>query len=124
MEAAAVSRADLLVCVSAAERREFIRRYGADPRRIVEVPNGADAERYAPVPPEIKAARKQQLALSSRPTVVFVGSTAPPNRVAVRWIRRLAASTDRFTFLVVGPIARPEHGGSFTATGLVDDVSP
>ena len=124
MEAATVARADLVVCVSAAERREFIRRYGADPRRTVEVPNGADTERYAPVPLETKAARKQQLALPPRPTVVFAGSTAPPNRVAVRWIRRLAASTDRFTFLVVGPVAAPEHAGSFVATGLVDDIRP
>jgi glycosyltransferase involved in cell wall biosynthesis len=124
MEAAAVSHADLVVCVSAAELDGFVRRYGADPARLVEVRNGADTQRYAPVPAATKAARKEQLGLPSRPTVVFVGSTAPPNRVAARMIRRLAASTDRFTFLVVGPVAPAERAGSFVATGLVDDVGP
>ena len=124
MEAAAVRRADLVLAVSAEERLEFVRRYGADPERVVEVPNGADTERYAPTPPALRALRKRELGLPSRPTVLFMGTTAPPNAFGWRLLRRVAAASDRFTFLVVGPVARPERTGSLVATGRVPDILP
>lgn len=124
MEAGAVSRADLVVAVSAEDRLELVRRYGADLGRVIEVPNGADTERYASTSWEQRARRKRQLGLPDRPVVLFMGSSAPPNRAALRWIRRLAESTDRFTFLVVGPVARPRRDPAFVATGYVDDVRP
>jgi glycosyltransferase involved in cell wall biosynthesis len=125
MEARAASRADLVRAVSAEERECYIERYGVNPERVVEIPNGADTERYAPVEPELKAAAKRRLGLPDRPTVIYAASDIPPNRRGADWVRRLAASTDHLTFLAVGEGAQVgDPPANMIATGLVDDVRP
>jgi glycosyltransferase involved in cell wall biosynthesis len=124
IEAEAVAGAALILAVSPTDRTELIERYGAEPDRVVEVPNGADVELYRPVSPETKAARKRELALPSRPVVVFPAAHYLANRVGLSWVRRLAAASDRYTFLVVGTVARPKRTGNLVTTGRVQDVAP
>jgi glycosyltransferase involved in cell wall biosynthesis len=120
LERVAVEDADLVLAVSAEDRSELIRRYGADPSRVVTVPNGADTIRYAPATPEERHAARRTLGLPERPTVLFAGADNPPNRAGLAWVNRLTARADHLTFLVTGGVARPSRNG-IVAVGLVDD---
>jgi glycosyltransferase involved in cell wall biosynthesis len=124
-EANAARRADLVLTVSAPDRSEVIRRYGADPGRVVEIPNGADTERYRPTGPDATRAAKLDLGLPDKPTVIYVASEIPPNRRGLEWICRLGERTDRFTFLVIGSVAdtRPP-GSNVVAERYVEDIGP
>lgn len=124
IQAEAIAAANLLTAVSEEDRRDFVERYGADPARTIVVPNGADTGRYRPVDPDTKASLKRELGLPAKPTVIFLGSRFPPNTLGLSWVRRVAKATDRFTFLIVGPVARPGVSGNVVATGLVPDVAP
>jgi glycosyltransferase involved in cell wall biosynthesis len=95
-----------------------------DPSRVVVVPNGADTEANRPADAEARRAAKQELGLPHRPTVLFAGSNVPPNWAGLSWVRRLASRTDRFTFLVVGPVSRPGVEANVVATGRVPDMAP
>jgi polysaccharide biosynthesis protein PslH len=122
-EARASALADLVLAVSPDDRRVLIERHGLDPSRIVVVPNGANVETFRPVNSEARLAARRSLGLPDRPVVLFAGSNVPPNRAGVDWIRRLAARTDRFTFVVVGPVARAAVEGNVVATGRIPDIS-
>ncbi len=122
-ERGAVRDADLVLAVSDAERRELMECYEADPERVIVVPNGADTHLFRPASPEQRRAARRRLGLPERPTVVFAGSDVPPNRVGLDWVRRLAARSDRFTFLVLGAVCPPQVRGSFHAMGVVDDFA-
>ena len=124
-EASAVKHADLILAVSPEERDHYVERYGVAPARVVEVPNGADTERFKPVDAEARSAVKRSLGLPNRTTVLYAASAVPPNRCGAEWVRRLAAATDRFTFVAVGAGAQIEHGPpNLHCTGYVDDVQP
>lgn len=122
-EARAASRADLILAVSREDRQAFLERYRVDASRVAVVPNGADIDTYRPASAESRLAARRSLGLPDRPVVLFAGSDVPPNRAGVRWIHRLAALTDRFTFLVVGPVSRRMTEGHVVATGRVSDIS-
>jgi len=122
-ERGAVGGADLVLAVSKDERLELIARYGADPERVIVVPNGAETTTYRQASPEQRRAARRRLGLPERPTVVFAGSNVPPNRAGLRWVRRLAARSDRFTFLVLGAVCPPQVQGNFHAMGVVDDFA-
>ena len=124
LEAEALAYSSLTLAVSPEDRLELLRHYEVDPESVIVIPSGADTEKYHPVDRETKAALKRELGLPPRPTVAFVGSRFTGNRPGLDWVRRLAAATDRFTFLVVGPVSRPGVRGSLHATGRVEDVAP
>ena len=123
-EAGAVARADLILAVSPADRLGFIERYGADPARVVVVPNGADTQAYRPTDPDARRAAKRELGLPERPMVLFAGANVPPNWDGVGWVRRLASRTERFTFVVVGRAAPPGREGNLFVVGAVPDMAP
>lgn len=123
LERRAVAAAELILAVCAEDRGTFIDRYGADPARVIVVPNGADTQRYRPADRATRQTVKSMLGLPNKPTVVYMGSDIPPNRAGLRWVRRLAQRTDRFTFLVIGPMATPGVYGNLVATGLVTDLT-
>jgi glycosyltransferase involved in cell wall biosynthesis len=123
LEAEAVSGADLVLAVSKADRRRLIDTYRADPARVVEIPNGADTERYSPVGRDARHAARRELGLPAKPTVVYAASDVPPNWAGLGWVRRVAAKAPQLTFLVIGPVCRPQIDGNVIATGLVDDVA-
>jgi len=125
IERRAVARARLVLAVSPADKMEFVERYGADTARIVEVPNGADTTCYKPTPETARKRAKRDLGLSEKPVILFVGSDAPPNRVALQWMERLAQRTNRFTFLAVGRVCGQSRvEGNFHRIGEVDDCRP
>ncbi len=125
MEERAVRAARLVLAVTASEREHYIERYGVDPERVVEIPNGADTERYSPIHPEAKPAARRRLGLPDQPTVIYVGPAIPPNRRGADWVRRLAAVAERFTFLAVGKGAHVDDPPSnMIATAQVDDIRP
>lgn len=123
MEADAIAGADLVCAVSESDRLALMERYGADPARVLTVPNGADTNQYAPVTPSECEAAKRRLGLPPRTTVIYAGSDVPPNWVGLEWVRRLAADAPQFTFLVVGALCPPGVRGNLVATGLVDDFA-
>jgi|SRR5947209_1977980 len=125
VESRAARSADLVLAVSGDEAAKYVARYGVDPARVVEIPNGADTDRYAPVDADAKRAAKRRLGLPERPTAIYAASVIPPNRSGARWVRRLAAASGAFTFLAVGAGAHT-HGGSpnLVATGQVEDMRP
>jgi len=115
-----VRDADLVLAVSDADRAELIARHGALAERVVTIPNGADTARYRPATPAERAAARATLGLPDRPTVLFGAADIPPNRAGLAWVRRLAARSPAFTFLVSGSICPPSRDG-IVATGLLDD---
>jgi glycosyltransferase involved in cell wall biosynthesis len=121
-ESSAVAGADLVLAVSPDDKISLTERYGADPSRVVVVPNGADTQMYRPSDPDARLAAKRELGLPDRPTALFVSSDVPPNRDGLAWLRQLAALTQRYTFLVVGPISRPRVEGNVIFTGFVSDI--
>lgn len=121
--AQAVATAELTIAVSPSDREELIARYGLTPDRVAVVPNGADPERLRPLDAAAKQALRAELGLPPGPVVLFAGSSSPPNLVGLAWIRRLARATDRFTFVVVGSVAKSERSGRLYVTGPVRDVS-
>jgi glycosyltransferase involved in cell wall biosynthesis len=114
-----------VLTVSEPDRREFIRRYGVDPARVVEIPNGSDTQRYRPATREAREAAKRRLGLPDKPTVLYAGSEIPPNRRGLDWVCRLSERTDRFTFLVIGSVARTRSlGRNVVAESYVEDIAP
>jgi glycosyltransferase involved in cell wall biosynthesis len=125
MEARAARTARLVLAVTATEREHYVERYGVDPERVVEIPNGADTKRYSPIDADAKAEARRRLRLPERPTVIYVGSAIPPNRRGADWVRQLAAVANRFTFLAVGKGAHVEDPPpNMVATGCVEDLRP
>jgi glycosyltransferase involved in cell wall biosynthesis len=120
----AVSAAELVVALSASDRQELLARYSLDPAAVVEVPNGADVERYRPVDDPQRAALRAELGLPAGRIAVFAGSASPANRVALGWLRRLAAASDRHVFVAAGSVGAPERSGRLVVTGEVPDVAP
>jgi glycosyltransferase involved in cell wall biosynthesis len=123
-ERRAVARADLVTTVSELDRETFIDRFSADPARTIVVPNGVDSSRFRPVTPEQRAEAKRALGLPNRPVVLFQGADMPANQAGLRWVRRLAAADERFTFLVVGGVAPQERSEQLVAVGQVPDMRP
>jgi glycosyltransferase involved in cell wall biosynthesis len=127
MERDAVARADLVVAVSEADRAGLVKRYGADPARVVVAPNGAEVEAIRPATPERRAEARAALGVpGERSVVVFAGMDVTPNRRALDLGRALAARTDRFTFLVAGPVGgrRPRREGNLITTGVLPEIAP
>jgi polysaccharide biosynthesis protein PslH len=123
-EASAVKHADLVLAVSQDDRDELIRLYGARPERLIEIPNGADTEKYCPVDSATRQAMKRKLSLPEGDIVMYIGSNVPPNQAGLEWVRRLATIAGRFTFVVIGPLfSRPGRWANLIATGPVEDAS-
>lgn len=125
MERRAVEAAELVTAVSPEDREAFIAYHGADPCRVVVVPNGADTEKYRPSDPESRADSKRMLGLPAKPAALFVANRTPPNEVALRWVADLAKQAPQFTFLAIGPVVpKPYVDGNLIATGGVHDYRP
>ncbi|MCL5270021.1 MAG: glycosyltransferase, partial [bacterium] len=115
-ERAAVAGSALVLACGPADAAEFIRRYGADPARIIEVPNGVDCRRLTPGAEADKPALRRRLGLPEGPLAVFTGSNYEPNLQALEFlIERLAPALPGLTIVVaggVGPLWRERHGGA------------
>lgn len=126
MERAAIERADLVVAVSEPDRQGLVDRYGADPDRVVVAPNGADVDSLRPADQARRAAARRELGVpEGRPVVVFAGMDVTPNRRGLDWVRALAEASDRFTFVVAGPVGgRPRRERNLVVTGRLPEIAP
>jgi polysaccharide biosynthesis protein PslH len=123
-EANAVKCADLVLAVSPEDRDQIIRLHGILPERIIEIPNGADTEKYSPVDSATRQAMKCKLGLPDGPTILYIGSNVPPNQAGLEWVRHLASIAGRFSFVVVGPLfSKPGRWANLIATSSVEDAS-
>lgn len=123
IERRAVRTADLILAVSERDREGFVRRHGADPERIVVVPNGVDTVRFVPVSQAERTLLKQRLNLPrDRPLIIFPAPhSQSPIVAAMAWVRRVADLMPECTFLVTGAIEgnRPRSERNLLFTGFV-----
>lgn len=79
--------------------RAFVQRLGVPPTRVTVLPNGVDADQFAPVEPVRKAALRTALGLPSDGTLaLFVGRLVPKKGFHLL----LSAASDRYTLVIVG----------------------
>ncbi|HEY8207162.1 MAG TPA: glycosyltransferase [Myxococcaceae bacterium] len=115
LESELIRRADATWVCSAEDAGQFVRIYGADERRLVEVPNGVFTERTRPPTPAERAAAREHLGLAG-PVALFIGSMYPPNVEAVEAIaRRLAPALPELTFVVAGGVSASEDAKRLAA---------
>jgi len=126
LEEHAVTRADLILAVSDADREELVRRYGVDGERVVTVPNGADTDGLFPVTPEARRMLRARLRLPDRTTVVYLAAGPKvPDVEGLKWVRRVARRHRDLTFMIVGGVCpAPFVADNVIATGFVDDHRP
>ena len=74
VEAEVVRCADLVVAATDEERDQLVRYYGADPERVVIVPQGVDATLFSPGD---QAVARRALRLDAHPVLLFVGRIQP-----------------------------------------------
>ncbi len=106
-----VRAADALVASTAAEARELVDLYGADPAHVHVVEPGVDLRRFRPGPPGARHAARAALGLPRhRPIVLFAGRVQPLKApdVLVRALGVLRATGRPVPLLVVlgGPSGR------------------
>jgi glycosyltransferase involved in cell wall biosynthesis len=126
--------ASAFVAVSGPIRDELLAA-GVPANRIRRIPNGVDATRFAPAPPEARAAARAALGLGGGPVAVYTGRLSPEKGADVlldAWARR--PGPDGATLCVVGD--GPERAaleaqarrlgvaGSIRFAGSCADVSP
>ncbi len=99
-----VAAARVILCAAASDGEELVRRYGADPARIVEAPNGTDALRIAFTDAPSRAALKARLDLADVPMTLFLGSGHPPNIQAVQRVLEFAGRMPDVVFAVIGSV--------------------
>lgn len=115
LESELVRRADATWVCSAVDAGQFVRLYGADERRLVEVPNGVFTARTRPPGAGEKEAARRQLGLTG-PVSLFIGSLYGPNLEAVEFIaRRLAPGLPEITFAVAGGVSASEEARRLAA---------
>jgi D-inositol-3-phosphate glycosyltransferase len=126
-----VAEADRLVANTAEEARQLVEHYGADPRRTLVVPPGADLERFAPG--NRSAARRAVGVPDDALLLLFVGRIQPlkaPDVVLHAAARLLAdepALRDRLRVHVIGApsgsgLAAPHQLQELAATLGIADV--
>jgi len=102
-------RADLVLACSEDDRRGFVEEYGADPDRVVVLPNGTHPESIVPAGDGAKGVARAKLGLpADDPIAVFIGSGYGPNVDAAEFI--------------AGPLARELPGMRFLIAGGVGDL--
>lgn len=76
-------RADAIISLTEQMTRELVAA-GINPERVVQIPNGVDCERFAPVSPERRLALRAELNLPlDRPLVLFAGRFSPEKAIDV-----------------------------------------
>jgi D-inositol-3-phosphate glycosyltransferase len=120
VEAEVVRCADLVVAATEEERDQLVRYYGAEPERVVIVPQGVDAALFSPGD---QAQARRALRLDGHPVLLFVGRIQPLKGVdlAIRALARL--DTPRARLLVVGGPSGPQGDAELArAHDLVEEL--
>jgi glycosyltransferase involved in cell wall biosynthesis len=122
--AQALSSVSLVIVKSSAGRDELASRYSLESARVAVVPNGVDPELFRPADQADRQALRRELGLPTGPLVAVTAGDSPSGRVALAWVRRLAAAADGLTFLVLGAVTRAERTRNLVTSGPVRDLFP
>lgn len=101
LETFVAKRADAVVGISENILAEM-RARGLPPQKLVQVPNGVDSQRFAPVPRDETLAN--ELRLGNEPVLGFIGSLWKFEGISwlIEGVAALRAAGSRFTLLVIG----------------------
>ena len=108
MEASALSNSVAFGYCSKEDLAKIQHEYGVDDAHAYYMPNGSDKKQ--PISPETRLHSKN---------IMFVGSSHPPNAVAVKNIVSIASRMPDYTFTIAGSIS-----GSITARPIPKNVIP
>jgi D-inositol-3-phosphate glycosyltransferase len=120
VEAEVVRCADLVVAGTVDEHDQLVNLYGADPDRVVVVPQGVDSTIFSPGD---RASARRALHLDDGPVLLFVGriQALKGADLAVETLAQL--STPRATLLLVGGPSGPDGEAELARLRqLVDDL--
>jgi glycosyltransferase involved in cell wall biosynthesis len=113
------------VC-SEEDRQRLAALYGAEPQRLVVVPNGVDVPAIRFTPPPARAAARGCLGLDAACLALFIGSWHEPNIRAVRHVFAMARELPEVAFLVAGgcgtAVAKEERPANVALLGPIDGV--
>jgi glycosyltransferase involved in cell wall biosynthesis len=123
VEAAIVRDAELILCASSNDAQDLVKRFGVDPAKFVDAPNGTDAQRITFLPLDERRASKARMGIE--PAIAhFMGSGHWPN------IERSvfhASALPEVAFTVMGSVCYafdPQLAPANVAfLGEVDDVA-
>jgi glycosyltransferase involved in cell wall biosynthesis len=105
VEGAAARGAEWILCSSPDDARTLVERYGADARRILDVPNGTDASRIAFTSDAERERLRARLGLEGTPAAaLFMGSGHWPNLRAAQRVFEFAAALPQLAFVVMGGV--------------------
>ena len=126
VESAVVNDAELILCASPNDEEDLVKRFGVDPAKFVDAPNGTDAQRIMFLPLEERRASKARVGIE--PAIAhFMGSGHWPNIEAVKRVFEIAAELPDVAFTVMGSVCYafdPRLAPSNVAfLGEVDDVA-
>jgi len=99
-------RADLVLSCSQEDSRQFVRDYGIDESKIIEIPNGVDTKSLSVPTDEQRRNSRKNLGLEKeQPSVLFFGSFHPPNLEAAEFIvQQVAPQLPEVEFLIAGKV--------------------
>ena len=104
VEGAVAHAAEVILCASPDDAAELVKVYGVDRDRILDVPNGTDAQRIAFASPDDRAALKSRMGLPPVPIAFFMGSGHWPNIEAAKRIFEFAAGMPAVAFVLIGSV--------------------
>jgi glycosyltransferase involved in cell wall biosynthesis len=122
LEGRAWNQAEVVICLTDADRAELERRYGARP--AVVLPLGVDTQRFRPATRDLRDEARTRLGLDDRFVVLFAGSWHAPNRDALARIEAWAdEAPEGLLFAVAGSVAdRPLRKRNLVVTGPLPDL--
>lgn len=127
VEKACSRAAEVILCASPDDAGELVSVYGVQPERILDTPNGTDAQRVAFTGREDRLALRERLGLAETPLVFFMGSGHWPNIEALKRIFEFAAELPETAFVVIGSVCAafdPRFKpANVLLVGEVDDVT-
>ncbi len=104
-ERLAVEQSNLTLACSDEDAQAFINLYGADPDRIIDVPNGVDCRAIEPADERVKSESRDKLGITAETFAVFTGSNYIPNLEAAEFIiEQLAPAFPEVLFGLVGGV--------------------
>jgi glycosyltransferase involved in cell wall biosynthesis len=121
-----VTDAELILCASSNDAQDLVKRFGVDPAKFVDAPNGTDAQRITFLALDERRASKARMGIE--PAIAhFMGSGHWPNIEAVKRVFQIASALPDVAFTVMGSVCYafdPRLAPANVAfLGEVDDVA-
>lgn len=120
----AFSRADAVICVSEFTRKQM-EGLGVRPRRTFVIPNGADAERFKPIPQEATLEWRRRYGLEHTYILLTVGSVTERKGqdIVIRALPKVVKEFPHVHYVLVGlPFEAPRYNRLAEDLGVADHV--